>query len=114
MQDKQSIETTLREEISGLQDAMKLEKTKYKMDLEAQMKQLKEKEEKKRNFVKANCSGMEEERDKAIMDSKRLTSMRGAVESRFNELAEQCQRLMGERDALKVKTKSYSIKLHRT
>ena len=100
MRDKQSIETTLREEISGLQDAMKLEKTKYNVDLEAKMKQLKEQEEK--NATLSNqIAQVEEERDKAIMDSKRLTSMRGAVESRFNELAEQCQRLMGERDALK-------------
>ena len=100
MQDKQGIEATLREEISGLQDSIKLEKTKYSLDLEAIMKQLKEKKEESTSLSK-EIADVKEERDKAIMDSKRLTSMRGAVESRFSELAEQCQRLMGERDALK-------------
>ncbi len=79
---------------------MKLEKTKYGLDLETIMKQLKEKEEESTSLSK-QIADVKEERDKAIMDSKRLTSMRGAVESRFSELAEQCQRLMGERDALK-------------
>ena len=98
--EKLEVEMELRKEISDLESKLKLENTKNNLLIENINNELGKKDLENNKLLK-EIEEIKNDRDKSIEDAKRLTNMRGLIESRFSELAEQCQRVMGERDALK-------------